>query len=71
MASLFRRTSFGTKFKHSKGVDIVMGGIYHLSTYTHYCMSYLDPYLLVGNIDCPVQLAQGWTYQQAEFWHSD
>ena len=71
MAYLFPHTSFGTNFKHAKGVEIVMGGIYSLSTYTHYCMSSLAPYLLVGKIDCPVQLAKGWNCQQAEFWHSD
>ena len=70
MAFILPHTRFGPKFKHTKGVDIFMGDIYSLSNYPHYWKSSLVPHLLVGNIDCPVQLSQGWIFHQEEFWHS-
>ena len=36
MASIFPQTSFGPQLKHAKGVNIFMGYIEYLSTYTYY-----------------------------------
>ena len=71
MAYIFPHTHFGPQFKHSKGVDIIMGGIDSLSTYPHYWKSSFVPRLLIGKINNPVQLAKGWTCHQTEFRHSD
>ena len=71
MASLFPQTRFGTQFKHDKGLDIVRVDIESLSSYPHYWKSCLVPHLLIGNIHFPAQLAQGWTFHQAVFFHSD
>ena len=48
-----------------------MGDIEYLFTYPHYWKSSLVPHLLIGEINCPAQLTQGWTCHQAEFRHSD
>ena len=69
MAYILPHTRFGPKFKHAKGMDHFMGGIESLSTYPHYWKSSLVPHLLLGNINFPVQLSQGWTCHQSEFWH--
>ena len=58
-------------YKHAKGVDIVTGDIASLSSYPHYWKSCLVPHLLIGKINLPTQLAQGWTFHQAMFFHSD
>ena len=47
-----------------------MGDIYYLSSYPHYWKSCLAPHLLIGKIDRPAQLAQGWTCHQDVFYHS-
>ena len=67
MDPLFPHNHFGPKFKHAKGEDTVMRYIESLFTYPHYWKSSLVTILLVGNIDRPVQLAQGRAFHQAEF----
>ena len=71
MDSIFPQTWFGTQFKHAKGVEIVMGDIDSLSSYPNDWKSCLVPHLLIGKIDSPAQLAQGWDFHQAVFCHSD
>ena len=71
MDSLFSQTLFGPQFKHDKGVDIVMGDIESLSTYSHYWKLVLVPHLLIGKTDHPAQPAQGWTCYQLGFSHSE
>ena len=63
--------SFGPKFKHAKGVDIVIGDIESFYTYPQYCKSSLVTHLLVWNINHHFQLAKGWNFHQSEFWNSD
>ena len=48
-----------------------MSNIYSLSNYPRYCKYSLVPPLMIGNIDCPTELAHGCNCQQAEFRHSD
>ena len=48
-----------------------MGDIESLSSHPHYWKSCLVPHLLIGKIDCPDQLAQGWSWHQSVFSHSD
>ena len=67
MASLFPHTWFGTQFKQDKGVDNVMGDIEYLSSYLHYWKSCLVTHLMIGNMDCPAQPAQGWNCHQEVF----
>ena len=71
MASILPQTNFGPQLKHSKVVDIVMGDIDSLSTYPNYCKSGLVPHLLIGKTDRPAQPAQGRTFHQEGFCHSD
>ena len=71
MASLSPQTRFGSQFKHAKGVDIIMGVLDSLSTYPHYWKFFLVIHLLIGKINFPDRLAQGWNFHQAGFCHSD
>ena len=71
MNPIFHQNRFVPQFKHTKGMEIVMGYIESLSSYTHYWKSCLVPNLLIGKINRPAQLAQGWTCHQAVFCHSD
>ena len=70
MDSRFPCTRFGPKFKHAKGVGIFMGDKESLSTYSHYWKYSLVPHLMLGKINNPFQLEQGWNCHQADFWHS-
>ena len=67
MVSIFSQTWFGPQFKHAKGVEIFMVYIESLCTYPHYWKSCLVPHLLIGNINRPAQLAQGWNCHQNLF----
>ena len=70
MDSIYPPNWFGPQFRHSKGVDIVMGEIESLSFYPQYWKSCLVPHLLIGKIDRPDQPVQGWTFHQSVFCHS-
>ena len=48
-----------------------MGDKESLSTYSHYWKYSLVPHLMLGKINNPFQLEQGWNCHQADFWHSD
>ena len=69
MASLSPWTSFGTKFKHAKAVEIGMGDMESLSTYTYYWKSSLVPHILLGHFDFYFKLKKGWTFHQLEYKH--
>ena len=48
-----------------------MGVTESLSNYPCYCKSSLVTHILSGKFDCSFKIAQGLTYCQAEFQHSD
>ena len=67
MDYLLPYTRLGLKFKHAKGVDIVMGDIYLLSTYPRYWKAALVPHILIGKLNSSFKLSQGWTCHQVDF----
>ena len=67
MVSFPPQNRFGSQFKDTKGLDIAIGDIDSLFTYPYYWKSFLVPHLLIGKIDHPAKLAQGWTCHQAGF----